>query len=78
MSPSRFPRTACHQFLVSAVIIAAVAESGCGPEGQGTALVSPAKESNVPPTPPGLSGKAAVRAAVPDGRPHGAPSAPGS
>jgi hypothetical protein len=78
MSRSVFRRTVCRQFLVSGVIIAALAGNGCSPEGQGTALVSPAKESNIPPTPPGLSGKAAQKAAAPDGRPHGARREPGS
>jgi hypothetical protein len=78
MSCTIFRTTVCRQFLVSAGVIAALALNGCGPEGQGTALVSPEQESNVPPIPPGLRGKAAVRAAAPDGRPHDAPSKPGS
>ncbi len=45
--------------------------AGCGTAEQGTAIVSPAKESNIPPIPPGLKGKAAQRAAAPDGRPRG-------
>jgi hypothetical protein len=67
-----------HQLLVAAAIVAALAFNGCAPEGQGTAVVSPSQESNIPPTPPGLSGKAAARAAAPDGRPHGAQGKPRS
>jgi hypothetical protein len=66
------------RLLVPALIGVSLAVNSCAPDGQGTAVVSPTKESNIPPIPTGLTGKAAKRAAAPDGRPRGVQREPRS
>ncbi len=56
-------------WLALALVSGAFGPMGCG--GDGTGSGPRAQEANRPIVPPGLSGRAAKRAAEPDGRPRG-------
>jgi hypothetical protein len=57
--------------LTFALVAGAFGPVGCGTEGERTVPGSRAQVTNRPIVPPGLTGKAAKRAAEPDGRPRG-------
>jgi hypothetical protein len=57
--------------LTFALVAGSIGPVGCGTGGEGTVRVSRAEVANRPIVPPGLKGKAAKRAAEPDGRPRG-------